>query len=99
MFLILKSLWESAKWWWIKVFLLSFFALAYFKGGELYQYLWEFAKAQLEQTDFGSLVLQYSIDGITGWICEQLRLPEIFQMGVSIFILKFTLRKIPFLKW
>lgn len=48
-------------------------------------------------TGFSSPVVQ--ITGLAGYFAAQLRLAECFAIIVSIYMLKFLLRKIPFIRW
>jgi len=40
-----------------------------------------------------------NITGFAGWFIGQIKIPEVFAVITTIVFLKWTLRKIPFLKW
>jgi len=40
-----------------------------------------------------------SVSGFAGWVVACLKIPECLAVVISIVMIKFTLRKIPFLRW
>lgn len=40
-----------------------------------------------------------SVTGFAGWFVAQIKIPEVFAVITTFVLLKWTLRKIPFLRW
>ena len=58
----------------------------------------EFAMTKIAgQTVSG--VTNPNITGFAGWFIGQIKIPEVFAVITTIIFLKWTLRKIPFLRW
>jgi hypothetical protein len=58
----------------------------------------EFAMLKISgQTVSG--VTNPNITGFAGWFIAQIKIPEVFAVITTFVLLKWTLRKIPFLRW
>lgn len=58
----------------------------------------EFAVSKISgQTING--VTNPSVTGFAGWFIGQIKIPEVFAVITTFVLLKWTLRKIPFLRW
>lgn len=99
MFGILKIFADKFFWWGINIFGYSLVAIVILKFGDIWEFFWNYIKSLLSSYDFSSFSILLQWSGLLGWIANCLKLPECFQIIMSGYFLKFTLRKIPFLKW
>lgn len=97
---------------WFARILTSIFGLKSFMGGtfmliggvilynlmvEIVEEVMTFTLSQISGTT--ASVSSPTITGFVGWSIAQLKIPEAFSVMVSCVILKWTLRKIPFIRW
>lgn len=97
---------------WFSRILASIFGLRFFMGGtfmliggivlynlvvEIIEEVMTFTISQLSGTT--ASVASPTISGFVGWSVAQLKIPECFSVMVSCVILKWALRKIPFIRW
>ncbi len=65
---------------------------------DIIQEVMNFAISQISSSNAGeSPTIQ--LTGLVGWIAQQFQFPECLSVIISITMLKFILRKIPFLRW
>jgi len=99
MFAILRIFFVNFKWWLLKIALVACgaYALTFFSG--LWDWVWNKVKTQISSLDFGNYAVIVNFTDVAGWIASQCRFEECLQVILAGYLLKFTLRKIPFLRW
>lgn len=73
--------------------------IIYNYGCDALQEVFTFISGQLQSSTSSLSAPVLALSGFAAWAAIHLRVPDILAFVITVFILKFTLRKIPFLRW
>lgn len=89
---------------WKSVFKIFFFTglavILYNLGCDVVQEGFTFLSSKLQGVDTSGITSPtLQLSGFAAWAVIHLRIPDILTFAITVYLLKFGLRKIPFLKW
>ena len=79
-------------------FMLILGIILYNLAVEMIEETLNFALSQVNEVSAGQITGP-TISGFAGWFLAQIKIPEMLSVVITFIILRWTLTKIPFLKW
>ena len=100
MFYFFYTLFGNFKSFFKVIFFSALAVIIYNLGCDVVQEVFNFLSSKLQGIDSSGIVSPVlQLSGFAAWLAIHLRLPDMITFAITIYLLKFTLRKIPFLKW